>query len=959
MVSLALLGSAAAQQDDPLPPRWMEDVSALDGSVQTSWVFRSTAGVGYRVEFSRDLQDWEEIGNIYGLGHEHVVPLVERAPAPPPDPEAPGGEAVEVPSQHVSLMVAPAASPETGTILSWRSLDSGGSVVFRIPESLHQDWSEMPWFAHPYGDYYFFVLHLPTPQIPPQEESPLAEEDAAMVNEFRARLPEMNAAVANSVAVARAAPPPAPASPDGRGFVRISADWSLDSDSDGSPDWAEFAVMLDPEHPDSGLASPFQSDNDGDGVPDGQQLDSDGDSVPDSEDAVANDSLINWKKTPHSVYAVFELPISSLTTPGLWPEGPAGVDDVGRVMFSRKVWDRGEIVDYGEDALLYAMNDQGWVVGSQTFDDDLNESRESRRLVWWKKPGDGASEMRSGNDAARAPYDMAHGFLRFGSTLSNDGKIVVQNYKGVSSGSGSGVSWQQDQRVVWDLEPEGSEPVYTPAPPYAVFAHESGALWGYDWQNEEGFLTGAGGAAISLGKNEFRKMVEVGGENGNGGLVLLGEKVTPRARKSSSDWSPISKMKDLIDLSKDGTGVMREGLVWRNGRLYYLPEIAPGLDGEWKQARLLGMAGSGSLVAGLSSHEAPADFTRLLSAVPVRVEDDEFATGVDPVSATALKEDERQGGKIWVMVPGGGSEANASVVHAPVTPDRALTLSAGNVAITPATLDLGTTPVSWSSAATSSSEVDVDLGFEDADSVSHPIGVKVMKRREVKLHFWHVAQNNGVDGRVNPEHAFTKAEIEEFLDDIYGKQVNAYWDVETSGDVQPTPVYWDYGTGEDFQQEPGSGPASGNGSLDSNGSDIGTEQSKILTSAGVDAAADINVYFVGGAEQITVWRDFNSEFHGFGGYVGLAHPASRTVWLPGNTGRSKSGILNTLAHEIGHVMMGGGHPNDGGGPAPLAGTHHPDRLMYSNPFHTGLLRKRLLVKGEWDKIDEWLTEFID
>ena len=70
--------------------------------------------------------------------------------------------------------------------------------------------------------------------------------------------------------------------------------------------------------------------------------------------------------------------------------------------------------------------------------------------------------------------------------------------------------------------------------------------------------------------------------------------------------------------------------------------------------------------------------------------------------------------------------------------------------------------------------------------------------------------------------------------------------------------------------------------------------------------------------------------------------------------------LETLAHEIGHIMIGRGHPNTDGGPSPLPGTTHKDRLMHSGVNLDAVpVDGHLLVKGEWDKIDAWLVEVVD
>lgn len=69
--------------------------------------------------------------------------------------------------------------------------------------------------------------------------------------------------------------------------------------------------------------------------------------------------------------------------------------------------------------------------------------------------------------------------------------------------------------------------------------------------------------------------------------------------------------------------------------------------------------------------------------------------------------------------------------------------------------------------------------------------------------------------------------------------------------------------------------------------------------------------------------------------------------------------MSTAAHEIGHVLVGFGHPDDphGLGKAPLPGTDVERRLMASG----GALvpQGKLLVKKEWDEAEKWLKYFID
>lgn len=66
--------------------------------------------------------------------------------------------------------------------------------------------------------------------------------------------------------------------------------------------------------------------------------------------------------------------------------------------------------------------------------------------------------------------------------------------------------------------------------------------------------------------------------------------------------------------------------------------------------------------------------------------------------------------------------------------------------------------------------------------------------------------------------------------------------------------------------------------------------------------------------------------------------------------KTKENLMQTIAHEIGHVMMGYGHPNipSEPGPAPLDGTPTEERLMHS------LEPGKRLVKAEWDTAEAWL-----
>ncbi len=68
--------------------------------------------------------------------------------------------------------------------------------------------------------------------------------------------------------------------------------------------------------------------------------------------------------------------------------------------------------------------------------------------------------------------------------------------------------------------------------------------------------------------------------------------------------------------------------------------------------------------------------------------------------------------------------------------------------------------------------------------------------------------------------------------------------------------------------------------------------------------------------------------------------------------------LEDVARGTGHVLVGYGHPNESRGPAPLPGTHHPDRLLVGGNGYS-IFRGSLLVKEEWDAAEKWLKAVID
>lgn len=94
---------------------------------------------------------------------------------------------------------------------------------------------------------------------------------------------------------------------------------------------------------------------------------------------------------------------------------------------------------------------------------------------------------------------------------------------------------------------------------------------------------------------------------------------------------------------------------------------------------------------------------------------------------------------------------------------------------------------------------------------------------------------------------------------------------------------------------------------------------------------------------------------------GSADVSGRRCWVIGGLDDGSTpditaaSILDTMSHEIGHVLVGLGHPDEGSGPAPLPDTRHVDRLMCSGPRRKIDGSSKLLVKAEWDEAEEWMA----
>jgi len=255
---------------------------------------------------------------------------------------------------------------------------------------------------------------------------------------------------------------------------------------------------------------------------------------------------------------------------------------------------------------------------------------------------------------------------------------------------------------------------------------------------------------------------------------------------------------------------------------------------------------------------------------------------------------------------------------------------------------------------------------------------KVMKRRLVKIRVWIVKSDSDHLPAFNP----TEDQLEKHLNKIFEPQINTTFKCFTLNSTIG-PFGWDSANDTTFGAPVGNPDnyivKPNNGGLDFT-TEFQGEMRAIRLRQGnqgenyVDTY-NLNMYIVGGASWLAYhsWDGENNELKSekIGGIARtLTENTHREIWLPGETVGLDEGLHNA-AHEVGHFIIGDGHPLPDiiipknappslQGPAPLPGTDKGVRLMcnLTQFAYPGNLR-RLTVKGEWDAVKTWIDKEIN
>lgn len=352
--------------------------------------------------------------------------------------------------------------------------------------------------------------------------------------------------------------------------------------------------------------------------------------------------------------------------------------------------------------------------------------------------------------------------------------------------------------------------------------------------------------------------------------------------------------------------------------------------------------------------------TVMVGLLPVEVQDNIFATGVDDISKTADAIDNGYVEDFWIMaplqgppLPNGAAYENLTRFRIGMGHDDHGELSCGNGTPDPTNLALDGEfhDILWRGAGTGVDSAEpVEVGINGSgQEFPLPVKVKAMKYRTMNVSVFPVKTSAAAASIDLP----TESLLIKNLKEVFGYQINA-WCLDPN--YKPEQIY----------------------NYDPDGDKVLSEADDEyveLRDQCTDEAADISIILIGGVVFVTA---DNQVLAGQAPdddkpiVVSTVNPSSWTEDPP-TQGRPPAGsfqlvtrptlsVIYTMQHEMGHRIIGLGHPDEGTGPAPLEGVADNDemrrRLMCSGPNQIHNPGGRL-VKKEWDAAEAWLINNID
>lgn len=649
------------------------------------------------------------------------------------------------------------------------------------------------------------------------------------------------------------------------------------------------------------------------------------------------------------------------------------------MLFPNGVWSGGKWLELIRESGTFdscrtlGINDEDEVVGWGNHLFQSDPELRGMAIAHWPDPTATPAPVfvDGGSPRYATPFTehLAEG-LAPGSVLSADGRMIAVASELTVGGGGNPVMIPRD-RALWTLPGQGRTPGWTQVGDRMVHALTGDIHWGSNPTSGKGQVV-APGVDGELPAIPLNLVVDP-----NGGIQAFFRNRQAEVFQGGS-WKMSFTLGDAIDAAADGTAIRagggKDGVmpVLMNGRWRAAGRTTPGLPGGWMEggAALVDTTPRGWILAKRGTGTQSGDHGVML---PLRMEghlviDDKTLTdsvGVDTFSIGSSSPGQAVADRIWIMAPAGGGETTVRL-KAPIQPSCKLEISGeglkfnGDNNSVEVSGELTSFTVKADASVASGTEVPLVFKLKRGDgevaSISSPVMAKVMKRRTIRMRVWAIKADDGSLPAFLP----TKARLDGFLNDCFRPQINAVFDsnIEIRG-----PLDYSSSNGTEFGAPEGAYTPSAEYleiqyGLTSQGWLQG-EVDPIVAGAYV-STFNINLYLVGGAIgiQFPKWNAEEGKMKLLTA-AGVADRTPRRCWIAADRPVDEIALLDTIAHEIGHLLFGDGHPNQGTGPAILPGTEMPKRLMFGSRFRKEDGSARLTVKGEWDVAVKWFQDEID
>jgi len=256
------------------------------------------------------------------------------------------------------------------------------------------------------------------------------------------------------------------------------------------------------------------------------------------------------------------------------------------------------------------------------------------------------------------------------------------------------------------------------------------------------------------------------------------------------------------------------------------------------------------------------------------------------------------------------------------------------------------------------------MGGQFADASVLQFAVYLEQQLDVTVHM--IAKATPGESVKSPVNSFTESDLSEFINRIYKDQANVKINLTLKDEVA---VDYDVSDHADFWADEGQINAR-NGIFDIRYNEgISLEEQAILQ-ASPEVPNSINIYVVG-SDYISpvAHRTYQGRYLGGsqGHLSGLARINEQRIWIDSGDfqvgtvdfNQSNEEVMQTIAHEIGHILIGAGHADQPDDvivyPCIVPNTDPAIRLMVSGDGQEEGKVSRTLHKCEWDKVSEFFT----